>query len=169
MTDLWYDWSKGRNFNIIQNQLGRKLYDLEWDNGTSFYYYLDKDECKRTHVDVGILRPNWLEGANYLGTKYVDGFLCNGWEKVDFIWYYEDTVTNRPVYWRFFTGMTVHVITFEVGALLEDAEWQAPLYCFDEAGAVEDPNEKASPVKGYAPLYRFLSGFNDHTIFTTDS
>lgn len=63
VTDLWYDWSKGRNFNIIQNQLGRKLYDLEWDNGTSFYYYLDKDECKRTHVDVGILRPNWLEGA----------------------------------------------------------------------------------------------------------
>jgi len=176
VTDLWYDWSKGRNFNIIQKQLGRKLYDLEWNNGTSFYYYLDKDECKRMHFDVGILRPNWLEGAKYLGMKYVDGFLCNEWEKVDFIWYYEDAITNRPVHWRFFSGMSVHVMTFEVGAVLEDAEWQAPIYCFDKAVAVEDPKEKAkaSPVKGYAPLYpyfhkRLLSGFNEHNIFTIDS
>lgn len=56
------------------------------------------------HLDVGILRPNWLEGANYLGQEYVDGFLCNVWEKVDFIWYYEDVATKRPVNWVFYTG-----------------------------------------------------------------
>ena len=104
--DLWYDWPNGRNFNIIQNQLGKLTYDLEWDNGTSYYYTLDsKQECKTMHFPVGILRPNWLDGANYLGQRHVDGFLCNVWEKVDFIWYYEDVITKRPVYWEFYTGM----------------------------------------------------------------
>ncbi|GKV45536.1 hypothetical protein SLEP1_g52606 [Rubroshorea leprosula] len=132
--DLWYDWNNGRNFNIIQNQLGKLTYDLEWDNGTSYVYTLDSNrECRTVHFPVGILRPNWLDGANYLGQQHVDGFLCNVWEKVDFIWYYEDVVTKRPVHWVFFTGMVAHVMTFEVGAVLEDAEWQAPVYCFGEA------------------------------------
>ncbi|KDP22523.1 hypothetical protein JCGZ_26354 [Jatropha curcas] len=133
VTDLWYDWPNGRNFNIIQNQLGKLLYDLEWDNGTSYYYTLDSNqECKVRHFPVGILRPNFLDGATYLGQKQVDGFLCNVWEKVDFIWYYEDVVTKRPVYWVFYTGMVIHVMTFEVGAVLEDEKWQAPVYCFKE-------------------------------------
>lgn len=103
--DLWYDWPNGRNFNIIQHQLGKLLYDLEWNNGTSFFYTLDSTkECRAVHLDVGILRPNWLEGADYLGQEYVDGFLCNVWEKVDFIWYYEDVATKRPVNWVFYTG-----------------------------------------------------------------
>ncbi|KAI3455203.1 hypothetical protein Pfo_011866 [Paulownia fortunei] len=134
VADLWYDWPNGRNFNIIQNQLGKKLYDLEWDNGTSYYYTLDASkECKTRHFPVGILRPNWLDGANYLGQVHKDGFLCNVWEKVDFIWYYEDVATKRPVYWAFYTGMVVHVMTFEVGKVLDDPNWQAPVYCFEEA------------------------------------
>lgn len=103
--DLWYDWPKGRNFNIIQHQLGKLLYDLEWNNGTSFFYTLDSNkECSSAQLEVGILRPNWLDGARYLGQQHVDGFLCNVWEKVDFIWYYEDVVTKRPVHWVFYTG-----------------------------------------------------------------
>eukprot|EP01018_Ginkgo_biloba_P014208 Gb_19753 [translate_table: standard] len=148
VTDLWYDWPNGRNFNIIQKQLGSVLYDLEWNNGTSFYYYLDKNKCKIIHFDVGILRPNWLEGAHYLGVQNVDGFVCNVWEKVDFIWYYEDTVTKRPVHWLFFTGMSVHVMTFEVGAVLEDAKWQAPTYCFEGDKVVEE-HSKGIPVRRY--------------------
>ncbi|KAL6497149.1 hypothetical protein OROGR_029078 [Orobanche gracilis] len=133
VTDLWYDYPNGRNFNIIQHQLGKKLYDLEWNNGTSYYYTLDAaKECKTRHMPVGILRPNWLDGANYLGQVYKDGFLCNVWEKVDFIWYYEDIVTKRPVYWAFYTGMVAHVMTFEVGKVLDDPHWQAPVYCFEE-------------------------------------
>ncbi|PIN17036.1 hypothetical protein CDL12_10306 [Handroanthus impetiginosus] len=105
LIDLWYDWPNGRNFNIIQHQLGKLLYDLEWSNGTSFYYTLDSNkECRSVHFEVGILRPNWLEGAEYLGQETVDGFLCNVWQKVDFIWYYEDVVTKRPVHWVFYTG-----------------------------------------------------------------
>ncbi|KAL0425195.1 UNVERIFIED_CONTAM: hypothetical protein Sradi_1054300 [Sesamum radiatum] len=134
VVDLWYDWPNGRNFNIIQNQLGKKLYDLEWDNGTSYYYTLDANkECKIRHFPVGILRPNWLDGATYLGQVYRDGFLCNVWEKVDFIWYYEDVATKRPVSWAFFSGMIGHVMTFEVGQVLDDPNWQAPVYCFEGA------------------------------------
>ncbi|KAM5568397.1 uncharacterized protein ABKV19_016116 [Rosa sericea] len=131
--DLWYDWPNGRNFNIIQHQLGSILYDLEWNNGTSFFYSLDSSKnCRSSQVEVGILLPNWLDGAEYLGQRHVDGFLCNVWNKVDFLLYYEDVVTKRPVHWAFYTGREAHVMTFEVGAALEDAKWQAPVYCFDK-------------------------------------
>ncbi|XP_059443092.1 uncharacterized protein At4g14100-like [Corylus avellana] len=153
VVDLWYDWPKGRNFNIIQNQLGKLIFDLEWDNGTSFIYTRDSnEECRVMHFPVGILRPNWLQGATYLGQRHVDGFLCNVWEKVDFIWYYEDVLTKRPVHWLFYTGYSAHVMTFEVGAVLEDAEWQAPIYCFS-AGEEE---ERMSPVVGGASHGRFM-------------
>lgn len=107
LIDLWYDWPNGRNFNIIRDQLSSSLfYDLEWNNGTSFFYRLDpgSEECRSAQVGVGILRPNWLDGATYLGQLRVNGFLCNVWEKVDFIWYYEDVATKRPVKWIFYTG-----------------------------------------------------------------
>ncbi|XP_062028703.1 uncharacterized protein At4g14100-like [Rosa rugosa] len=150
--DLWYDWPNGRNFNIIQNQLGKLKYDLEWDNGTSYVYTLDSDrECRVLHFEVGILRPNWLDGATYLGQRHVDGFLCNVWEKVDFIWYYEDVVTKRPVHWLFYTGMSAHVMTFEVGAQLEDEKWNAPVYCFEEAAKLE--SNKSSLVEPMARNY----------------
>ncbi|XP_057422305.1 uncharacterized protein At4g14100-like [Lotus japonicus] len=132
--DLWYDWPNGRNFNIIQDQLNPVVtYDLEWTNGTSFVYTLHPSDqsCEVLDVPVGILRPNWLDGATYLGQETVDNFLCNVWEKVEFITYYEDVLTRRPVKWVFYSGYTAHVMTFEVGAVLEDPNWQAPVYCFN--------------------------------------
>ncbi|KAH1255235.1 Uncharacterized protein GmHk_04G011456 [Glycine max] len=146
--DLWYDWPNGRNFNIIQNQLDHVVsYDLEWTNGTSFVYTLDPSDptCKVVDFGVGILRPNWLDGATYLGQQHVDNFLCNVWAKVDFIVYYEEVLTRRPVRWDFSSGYTGHVMTFEVGAVLEDANWQAPVYCFDE-----NEKEKNIPILGSA-------------------
>ncbi|EPS68692.1 transferase, transferring glycosyl groups [Genlisea aurea] len=149
LIDLWYDWPNGRNFNIIQSQLGSVLYDLEWNNGTQFVYSLDSTrKCRAVQLEVGILRPDWLDGAVYLGREKVDGFLCNVWEKVDFIWYYEDVVTGRPVHWVFYTGRSIHVMTFEVGAVLEDAKWQAPVYCFDK----EKSNPERSPELGFGPF-----------------
>lgn len=32
---------------------------------------------------------------------------------------------------QLYAGRTAHVMTFEVGAVLEDAKWQAPVYCFE--------------------------------------
>jgi len=54
---------------------------------------------------VGILPPDWLaDGAVYLGLEHVDGFDCHLWTKVDFVWYYEEVATGRPVRWNFFNG-----------------------------------------------------------------
>uniref|UniRef100_A0A2P2MFI0 Uncharacterized protein n=1 Tax=Rhizophora mucronata TaxID=61149 RepID=A0A2P2MFI0_RHIMU len=109
ITNLWYDWPKGLNVNIIQEQLSVLLYDVEWNNGTSFYYTLEEPyTCRVMHFEVGILRPDFLDGAHYIGTTVTDGFLCNVWEKVDFIWYYEDVATKRPVQWDFFDGSLLH-------------------------------------------------------------
>ncbi|XP_073004113.1 uncharacterized protein At4g14100 [Typha latifolia] len=158
LIDLWYDWPKGRNFNIIQDQLGGPpIYDLEWNNGTSFVYTLAPPlSCHSVQLEVGILRPNWLDGAEYLGREVVDGFLCNVWTKAEFITYYEDVETKRPVSWIFYTGRTAHVMTFEVGAALEDAKWQAPVYCFEEKKKKKEENlEKESSFS------RFLSSEYD--------
>ncbi|KAK6930732.1 hypothetical protein RJ641_002525 [Dillenia turbinata] len=160
LIDLWYDWPNGRNFNIIQDQLGRLLYDLEWDNGTSFYYTLidsssSSPSCRTIHFDVGILRPDWLlDGANYLGQHRIGSFLCNVWDKADFITYYEDVLSQRPVHWFFHSGRAAHVMTFEVGAVLEDAHWQAPVYCFQNTSTTRYPHLKDHP---YLSLWKFGS------------
>ncbi|KAL9249634.1 hypothetical protein AKJ16_DCAP04131 [Drosera capensis] len=134
LIDLWYDYPNGRNFNIIRSQLDPNiLYDLEWNNGSTFYYTLVGEErCRRVQMEVGILRPDWLDGAEYVGETMVDGFFCDVWTKADFIVYYEDKETKRPVRWRFYTGREAHVMSFEVGAVLEDAKWQVPYYCFSK-------------------------------------
>ncbi|CAM8995922.1 unnamed protein product [Rhodiola kirilowii] len=90
LADLYYDWPNGRLLNIMRDQLSDQLhYDLEWINGTSFLYNLDSNDAKYKTIHlrfpVGILPPDWLEGADFLGQERVDGFLCNVWEKVDFM------------------------------------------------------------------------------------
>lgn len=44
-------------------------------------------------------------------------------------------------------GYTAHVMTFEVGAVLEDPNWQAPVYCFSE-------NEKKNDSPNLGPAVR---------------
>lgn len=68
MIDLWYDWINGRNFNIIQEQLGGITYDLEWNNGTSFIYSLDESKsCRSAQLEVGIfLFMTLLQISEYL-------------------------------------------------------------------------------------------------------
>ncbi|CAI9293646.1 unnamed protein product [Lactuca saligna] len=134
LSDLWYDWPRGRNVNIFQKQLDVVLYDIEWSNGTSFYYTFGEDaQCSVVDFGVGIPRPDFLDGAQYLGRVVTDGILCDMWEKVDFIWYYEDVVTKIPVRWDFVGGISSHVMTWEVGAVLPDSVVQAPEYCFTKS------------------------------------
>ncbi|KAL5724503.1 hypothetical protein ACHQM5_007755 [Ranunculus cassubicifolius] len=151
ITDLWYDWPRGRNVNLMQKQLGELLYDVEWNNGTSYYFThghgSSSGVCQMVDVGVGIPRPDFLDGADYLGVQETDGFLCNVWEKIDFVWYYEDVATKRPVRWDFIGDISTHVITYEIGAVLEDSKVQAPAYCFSQDGpdisAIE--NRKSFP------------------------
>lgn len=107
LADLWYDWPGGRNLHVIRYQLAADApyYDAEWNNGTSFFYTPARRTCRSAAVGVGILRPDWLApGAAYLGRAPADGFDCHVWTKADFITYYEDVQTRRPVKWVFYTG-----------------------------------------------------------------
>ncbi|TKV90155.1 hypothetical protein SEVIR_9G009900v4 [Setaria viridis] len=137
IADLWYDWPGGRNLHVIRYQLAddAPYFDNEWNNGTSFFYTPARRSCRSAAVGVGILRPDWLlPGAVYLGRRDAGGFDCHVWAKADFITYYEDVKTKRPVKWVFYTGRIAYVMNFEVGAVLEDAAWQAPEYCFNKDG-----------------------------------
>lgn len=53
--------------------------------------------------------------------------------------------------------MTIHVMTFEVGAVLQDSQWQAPAYCFS---GQDDERAGRSLSKGIImdPLRRLLQG-----------
>ncbi|KAF0908862.1 hypothetical protein E2562_028743 [Oryza meyeriana var. granulata] len=162
MTDLYYDWPGGRNLNLVTRQLSDDpIYDVEWTNGTS--YYFNSTSCRTMLFRVGILPPDWLaDGAVYLGRETVDGFDCHVWTKVDFIWYYEDVVTHRPVRWNFYTGMQQHVMSFEVGGVLEDSKWQAPAYCFNDKGAAANSTTANDKIDGeidvMTSFLRFVGG-----------
>ncbi|EER90510.1 uncharacterized protein At4g14100 [Sorghum bicolor] len=150
VADLWYDWPGGRNLHIIRYQLAADApyYDNEWNNGTSFFYTPARRTCRSAAVGVGILRPDWLRpGSVYLGRRDAGGFDCHVWAKADFITYYEDVKTKRPVKWVFYTGRIAYVMSFEVGAVLEDAAWQAPEYCFTkDGGGLADAAETTTEI-----------------------
>mgnify|MGYP004240201493 FL=1 len=46
---------------------------------------------------VGILRPDWLSNATFLGRSTRNGRPVLGWTKADFIDYYADPSTCEPV------------------------------------------------------------------------
>uniref|UniRef100_A0ACD5UMM9 Uncharacterized protein n=1 Tax=Avena sativa TaxID=4498 RepID=A0ACD5UMM9_AVESA len=136
LTDLYYDWPRRRNLNLIRYQLSPDpLYDVEWNNGTSFYF--DSATCRTEQFPVGVLRPDWLAGCVYLGRESTGGIDCHLWGKEGFIVYYEDVRTGRPVRWNFLdeTGIQQFVMSFETGVVLEDdSQWQAPAHCFPDDG-----------------------------------
>ncbi|XP_074375247.1 uncharacterized protein At4g14100-like [Apium graveolens] len=121
--------------SFVQKQLGQLLYGPEWNNGTSFRFTLDASkECEV--LQVGMVTPDWCLGAKYIGQEYMDGFLCNVWIKDEFVIYYEDVVSKRPVAWESPLGIE-HVMTFEVGKVLDHRYWQAPVYCFNDAAELK--------------------------------
>ncbi|KAL9229866.1 hypothetical protein vseg_005286 [Gypsophila vaccaria] len=157
VNNLWYDWQNGLNVQLMQYQQWKLVHAVSWNNGTSFYFTSRAGrviECITHDFGVGIIRPDFLQDATYLGQRHIDGYLCNVWEKAEFIWYYEDVVSKRPVHWLFYTGLDVHVMTFEeVDEMLEESEWQAPSYCFDKS--VRGLNDPVLMAVGLA--HNFLS------------
>lgn len=101
VVDLWYDFPNGRNLNLIQLQLGSRIHDVEHTNGTSYYFDLEAGTCRVMKFPVGLLRPDFLSDATYVGVREIDGFKCNLWNKLDFMLYWEDVETQRPVSWFF--------------------------------------------------------------------
>ena len=105
ITDLYYDWPRRRNLNLVRHQLSADpLYDVEWNNGTSFYF--DSSTCRVERFPVGVLPPWWLSGggAEYMGRGVTGGIECHVWGKAGFIVYYEEATTGRPVRWNFIDG-----------------------------------------------------------------
>lgn len=81
LTYLYYDWKAGANLNLIANQLGKTVWDVEWNNGTSFIFSREEPVCKVMHFDVGILTPDWLNGSKHLGQTETDTFVVDVWTK----------------------------------------------------------------------------------------
>jgi hypothetical protein len=69
-----------------------------------------------------------------------------------------------PILWS--AGYSGHVMTFEVRAVLEDAEWQAPLYCFSAAAGEEEErmSPPLEPVAGGASHGSFMRGPDISTV-----
>ena len=138
LVDLWYDWPGGRNFNIIRTQLGPTIYDLELNSGKQYVWFDNREECKTIHQPVGILSPDWLSEATYLGVETRDTFEVDAWTKSPwptkdrmFIHYYADRKSGLPVFWQFFDQAQFHVLKFEINKTLPDTEWQQPAQCND--------------------------------------
>ncbi|XP_052166131.1 uncharacterized protein At4g14100-like [Oryza glaberrima] len=132
LIELYYDWPHGRDLNIVRDQLSGDppLYNVEWVNGTSYLFDTAASSCRTFQFPVGLLPPDWIATANYLGRDTVDGFECHVWSNFLFSRYYADVATGHPVRW-IFNGNTRHVLEFEAGVVLQDSsKWQAPPYCF---------------------------------------
>ncbi len=157
--DLWYDWPGGRNFNIIRTQLGTTIYDLELNSGEQYMWFDDREDCKTIHQPVGILTPDWLSNATYLGVDRRDSFDVDVWTKTPwptkdrmFVHYYADRTTGQPVFWQFFDQAQFHVLKFEVNKTLPDSDWQEPGRCHDSSTAHSllhtTPEEWLHPMTG---------------------
>ena len=55
-------------------------------------------------------------------------------------------------------GYTAHVMTFDVGAVLDDPNWQAPVYCFNET---EKERRRGSPLEFGGSFGRLMRGMAD--------
>lgn len=144
-TITWYDATVGGNLIRIdegtnngggdssETDSSKVLWDLELDSHVS-YYYTDTT-CTRVDFPVGILRPDWLEGASSLGEitrqEWNQGRPVCGWTKVDFIDYYVDKETGDPVSWYFHTMKAeFRVISYEANATIDPSLFEPPRHCF---------------------------------------
>uniref|UniRef100_A0A0D9WYQ4 Uncharacterized protein n=1 Tax=Leersia perrieri TaxID=77586 RepID=A0A0D9WYQ4_9ORYZ len=170
ITDLYYDWPRRRNLNLIRYQLSPDpLYDVEWNNGTTFYF--DSASCRTEQFNVGVLPPGWLaagEGTVYLGRRIAGGIECDVWDKLGFVVYYQEVATGRPVRWDFLDefGIQQFVMSFEVGVTLDDSsQWQAPAHCFPASngrGGDDDDGdeEEESSTKNYDHIESIEDGLD---------
>lgn len=68
-TITYYDAEAGANLIIItpDNTTLPVLWDLELNSGQSYYFFPALQKCTPVEFPVGILRQNWLDGAEPMG------------------------------------------------------------------------------------------------------
>jgi hypothetical protein len=139
--DLYYDWVEARNLNIITPLSGSPLFDNERGNGSTYYYHKhNTSSCNVIEMGVGILRPDWLQGADFLGQEEVrtvhgmvlaQVFAKDGAGHNPFITYYHNPLTDSPVRWVFFDNASFDVLEWEKGGKPKDESvWTIPDFCF---------------------------------------
>ena len=130
-----YDWQ--RQVNLIQispdGNNSDVLHDLELGTGKSFYFTPTRRACTPVNFSVGILRPDWLSNATYLGVvrPAAIGRPVRAWTKADFIDYYADVETCEPVAWYFHSMRAwFHTVLYVPDAQVPDLLWfEPPNYC----------------------------------------
>lgn len=159
-TITYYDYDQGGNLIQDYSEAPGKsvLWDLELNNEHSYYFYPSEQSCKSVNMPVGLLRPNWLEGATPLGPSWstwrraphdsiavtsqkalktkkneeTDRLVC-GWTKLDFIDYYVDAETGEPDSWYFHSmKASFRVLNYTVvpSNTIDPALFVPPDYCF---------------------------------------
>lgn len=82
-------------------------------------------------------RPDWLDGAKFVGTKLVDQIMCNCWNQTwdadptHDLTYCAEVGTDRAIHWRFgIDGAEQDVVLYEPGGTAPDPSWwEVPAYC----------------------------------------
>lgn len=171
IVDLYYDWPHGRNLNIIRSArraADGPLWDMEFQNGTSYYFRPKIGTCRTVEMGYGLLPPNWLKGASLIEEHVlVNGVLTDLWAKgespyagVPFIYYYNERNTSRPVRWHFYTEQVLDIIEWVPGETMD--WWQGlPAYCETvPPGHREAPSSLAPtlPWRALPKLNLFRSG-----------
>eukprot|EP00756_Hemistasia_phaeocysticola_P035093 Hpha_TRINITY_DN16560_c3_g4::TRINITY_DN16560_c3_g4_i1::g.133726::m.133726 len=132
-TVTYYDWERGANLILITPDAdpGAVLWDLELNTHHSFYFYPSTNSCTPLTMPVGILRPDWLANATFLGPSIRNARRVLGWTKVDFIDYYADADTCEPVSWYFHEMKArFDTITYSPNVSIPDpAMFDPPAYC----------------------------------------
>lgn len=132
-TVTWYDSVAGANLIQISpdSNTSDVLWDLELNTGKSYYHTPTRKTCMPMRFPVGILRPDWLANATFLGPSQVQGRAVVGWTKVDFIDYFADPVTCEPVSWYFHTMKAAfNTVLYVPHRLVPSTDWfSPPSYC----------------------------------------
>lgn len=92
---------------------------------------MQADTCKVRTFEVGVLTPDWLKNATYLGVETVDTVECHKWSKADFLTYWASIKTGHPIRWLFFDGSQFDIMSYEPGRAPPEEILQAPLSCFE--------------------------------------
>ena len=132
-TVTYYDFEHGANLIQItsDDDPAAVLWDLELNSHHSYYFTPSERSCQKMRFPVGILRPDWLANATFLGKSVRNGRPVLGWTKVDFIDYYADAESCEPVSW-YFHSMQARFDTIYWGAHVAVADlamFEPPSYC----------------------------------------
>eukprot|EP01147_Barroeca_monosierra_P008280 gene8279-854_t len=138
LDSLYYDWTIKKNFILIRHQQPvPDTYDLQVESGDTYYYNPTLKTCNVIHMPVGILRPDWLHGASFIGHRKIHNIRCNCWNQTwdsnpkHDLTYCSEEETDRPIQWTFgIDGAVQDVIVYEANKSPPNATlWQVPQYC----------------------------------------